>query len=305
MKRRLSKLLQHFPAFYRLIVRLALWRKICRELRPGSIVDLCRLVGSALMDSASASRIGQSHRSPQAYWDLELSATRLNARFFVRRDTDDIYNVLPFRELDVQDSVLKMLRPGDTFVDVGANVGYYSVLGAQAVGPKGKVIAIEAMPQTAEQLAYNLELNGIHNAAIVKKAVQQNPDAEVLKVRVSGGQFGMASLIPQGDETYSLNAEVPATTIDTLCENLDRVRSIKLDIEGSELSALNGATRTLTRTDYVVVECNEDESAICELLSNAGFVVKKLRFGDYLFGSRSPVNAGRVGGFDTGEAHPR
>ena len=265
-------------------MRLSLWRRICRELRPNSFAGWLCLVGSAMFDPLRFSIAPRSVLSPQPFCRLLLYAPRLDAHFLVRKNADDIYNILPFREMDVHDAILGNLRLGDVFVDGGANVGYYSILGAKAVGPSGTVVAIEAVQATAKQLAHNLKLNGIANTLIVNKAIQGNPDAEAVELEIPIGHFGMASFVISDKSGHFNRLKVDATTIDNICNTYDHIRLIKLDVEGAELAALMGARRTLAKTDYVVVECNESEAEISELLSEEGFAVKKLQFTTYVLG---------------------
>ena len=65
------------------------------------------------------------------------------------------------------------LRPGDLFVDIGANVGYYALLAAKRVGPSGAVVAIEASPSIACRLRENIALNGFTNIEVVEAAVSE------------------------------------------------------------------------------------------------------------------------------------
>ena len=189
--------------------------------------------------------------------------------------------------MDVHDAILGKLRPGDVFIDGGANIGYYTVLGARAVGPSGTVVAIEAALSTANQLAHNLEMNGIANAFIVNKAIQGDPDVGAVELHITKGNFGMASLVSDHERRHPPPSRVDASTIDNICNIYGHIRLIKLDVEGAELSALMGAKNTLAKTDYVVVECNELESEISELLSGEGFAVEKLHFTTYVLGCQS------------------
>lgn len=63
------------------------------------------------------------------------------------------------------------LKPGDVFVDVGANIGYFSLLASKLVGPGGRVVAIEASPEVFDLLRRNLELNKAHNVRAVNVAI--------------------------------------------------------------------------------------------------------------------------------------
>jgi FkbM family methyltransferase len=207
----------------------------------------------------------------------------------VRGGTDDIYHALPFREHDVHDAILGSLRAGDVLVDCGANIGYYSILGARAVGCGGMVISVEAMPDTAAQLRDNIRLNDIETVTIVRQAIQDDAAVESVEFRVKGGQYGAASYLSQSDSKRAERVTVAATTIDQICDSNAHIRLIKLDLEGAELAALSGATKTLRKTDFVVVECNQAESQISALLGAAGFAIKRLDFTSYILAYR-PTN---------------
>jgi FkbM family methyltransferase len=285
--RRVQEIVERLGPLGRLVNRLSLWRRIRRQLRPTSLAGHLGLAGSAMLDSLRFCVAASRAVSPRTCCSLLLYAPGLDARFLVRSGADDIYNVLPFREMDVHDAILGNLRPGDIFVDGGANVGYYSILAAKAVGPGGMVVAIEAIPPTADQLAQNLELNGIANALIVQKAIQDDPHGRPVEIGVRQGYFGLASSVVENEVESHCRVRVEATTIDRICEHYSRVRLIKLDVEGAELAALQGAKKTLAKTDYVVVECNESQEAICQLLSDAGFSTRKLSFSTYVLGYRT------------------
>lgn len=64
-------------------------------------------------------------------------------------------------------AIRKILRPGDIFIDIGANIGYFSVLAARLVGPTGRVFAFEPVPPTVERLRHNIKINGVNNITIV------------------------------------------------------------------------------------------------------------------------------------------
>ena len=86
------------------------------------------------------------------------------------RGTDDFYYALPRREGSVHDFIVSVLKEGDVFVDVGANIGYYTILGSKLVGSKGLVIAVEPVPDTVKILRFNLRLNDIKNVLVIDKA---------------------------------------------------------------------------------------------------------------------------------------
>ncbi len=136
--------------------------------------------------------------------------------------------------------IAERLTPGDTFVDVGANVGYFSLLGAQRVGPIGRVVAVEASPTVFRELEANLALNGApHVHAICAAATNVRKRLQIY----AGGEDNC------GGSTTIAGVAVTATGIYTegvpLFELLSEeerasARLIKIDVEGAELDVLAG-----------------------------------------------------------------
>jgi FkbM family methyltransferase len=162
-------------------------------------------------------------------------------------------------EPDVVDAILRHAAPGSTFFDVGANAGYMTLVGAKAVGPTGKVVAFEPMPNTARELAAQARLNGLANVTVVRAAVC---DREGDLTFVSGPSSDMAGMAEVGN-TGGESVTVPGTTIDAAAERYGPPAMIKIDIEGAELLALRGARKTLERhRPILLTELHTAELAI-------------------------------------------
>jgi FkbM family methyltransferase len=171
-------------------------------------------------------------------------------------------------------SLLKRtLKPGMTVLDLGANIGYFSVIAARLVNDNGQVHAFEPMPQNVVRLQRNLE--PFHWAVAHPYAVG-NVTGEV-PIHYSDTEAGWASIHEQHRQ-----GSLPCTSVvsairldDWIPDNpLDRIDFIKLDIEGSELNALLGARQTLSHFHPTIVAetksgWNRDE--IRQLLSATGY----------------------------------
>lgn len=258
-----------------------------RDMRASTLAGEAGLLVSAVVDTLlSFARAG--NLAPRTLWDVRLRLRRLDVdvTFSVRGGTDDVYSVLPRREGVVHDALLDRLRPGDVFVDGGANIGYYTVLAARRVGPSGQVIGIEPIPPTLGQLRRNVAENGASNVALHAVALGAAPG--VLVLQVAGGMYGLGSPDSrEGGQAF----EVPVATLDSLCGGLPRIALVKLDVEGGELAALQGAEQVLARTAALVVECNKDAPAIHDLLSRHGFTVRPLSFATYVLAERKEDRA--------------
>ena len=194
-------------------------------------------------------------------------------RFDVRRHTDDLWHILPSREQGIHDALKGLLRPGDVFVDAGANVGFYTLLASRLVGPTGRVLAVEMMPATAAILRQHVAINGCTNVEIVEKALSDRP-GETIMARVPAGKHGQATVADFAHAYDSFEEhEVGTATLDEVCRGRKRIALLKLDLEGAELQALAGARAMLQRTDRVIYESHTSSDDLAHAFEQAGFKV--------------------------------
>jgi FkbM family methyltransferase len=147
-------------------------------------------------------------------------------------------------EPDISAFIRQRLSPGDAFVDVGAHVGYHSLLASAQLGQHGRVVAIEASPAIFEQLQANLSINSALNVRAVNVAAAA--DAGVVKVhRGPAWNLGWTTTLPSSD--LPLECEVPALPLDEILtvEERRNVRLIKVDVEGTERALFPGLMNIL------------------------------------------------------------
>jgi FkbM family methyltransferase len=145
-----------------------------------------------------------------------------------------------------------LLKPGDVVIDGGANIGIYTILAAAAVGPKGRVIACEPSPGTIAMLRENVRLNDFRWVDVQECALAAEPGRRQFHAFTPGSGYSSFAPADQGSGTQ---VEVAVTTLDDLAEPLlARIALVKLDTEGAELLALQGARRLLgeARPDFIV-----------------------------------------------------
>jgi FkbM family methyltransferase len=167
----------------------------------------------------------------------------------------------------------KTLKAGMTVLDLGANIGYFSVIAAALVGENGQVHAFEPMPHNLVRLRKNLEP---FHWTIVHPYAVGNVTGEV-SIHYSDKETGWASIHdkhPLGN--LPCKSAVSATRLDDWLQtnSVNRIDFIKLDIEGSELDALRGARQTLDRFRPTIVaetKCGWNRVEIHELLSAIGY----------------------------------
>ena len=142
------------------------------------------------------------------------------------------------------------LKPGNCVLDIGANVGYFTLLAARLVGPEGKVYAFEPEPSNYEVLVKNLGLNGYMNVETIPKAVSsEKGEAQLILSGLDSGFHSLAHLNLPERGTVS----VETITIDSFLEERGwpHVDLIKMDIEGWEIAALDGMDRFFQRAGSV------------------------------------------------------
>ena len=131
-----------------------------------------------------------------------------------------------------------LLREGDTFVDVGANIGLMSVFAASIVKDSGKIIAFEPNPDTMEILLSNIALNELSNIETTGYALGSKPGEGKIYDRMDVNRGGASLIKPENEgKSYDINI----TTLSAYFNQNQHIQLIKIDIEGYELEALKGA----------------------------------------------------------------
>lgn len=168
-----------------------------------------------------------------------------------------------FPEIAERTSLLAALGDGDVFVDVGANIGTYTLDAARRIGPRGRAIAIEPNPQTFRRLTAHLALNGADNATARCVAIAPERGSARLWLN-AGSNIGQSSLIAAGAGRPEISVDVPALPLHDLIaeEAVERVTALKVDVEGYEdrviLPLLEAGDRSLLPTIVQVETVHRD-----------------------------------------------
>lgn len=150
--------------------------------------------------------------------------------------------------------VERFLQPGMTALDIGANQGYYTLLASRKVGPQGKVLAFEPSTREIHRLKLHLRINRCKNVHVISSALGAAAGTEKLHV-VLGSDSGCNSLRPPNVEQPTSLLSVPVQQLDEVlrARGVTRVDFIKLDVEGAELSVLQGARELLTHLPRPII----------------------------------------------------
>jgi FkbM family methyltransferase len=187
-------------------------------------------------------------------------------------------------EPDLQAALHELVQPGAIIYDVGANIGYVSLLLAKAAGERGRVFAFEALPDNAERWRKNIALNGLSaRMDLFAGAVTGAAGPVHFLVHASGGMgkaVGSAGRLDQ----YQTEIEIPGLSLDEFVygQGNPPPQVVKMDIEGGEVMALPGMRRVLAEArPLMLMELHGPESArtAWETLTAAGYEIHWMRHG--------------------------
>jgi len=168
-------------------------------------------------------------------------------------------------ELSEREFLKYFLKPGDIFVDVGANIGLFTVLAGRYVGAKGAVYAFEPCAKTYQSLLANVKLNGLTNVSCHRAALSDHPGRRDMTVSLDGFDACNSFSQPVFGELF-VSELVDSITWDEFADGhglAGRVAMMKIDVEGWETYVVEGGARTLRREDAPILQIEfNDQSAL-------------------------------------------
>lgn len=170
---------------------------------------------------------------------------------------ENLSYLLGTHEPHLQKIIRECVQAGDTVLDVGANIGYVSLLLARQVGPRGRVVAFEPVPQNIACFRRNLEVNRLEHVWLLECAASDKRGEAVMRIAENPAT---ASLMWHRNDPSAKEFTIQTVAIDELVEagELGYPSFIKIDVEGAEGPALQGMRRTLSAAKpKVFVECSE------------------------------------------------
>lgn len=140
------------------------------------------------------------------------------------------------------------IHPGDIVVDIGAHIGWYTLIAAKLVGKTGKVYSFEPDTTNFNLLTKNVQANGYHNVVLIKKAVSNKTDSAQLFI--NNENTGDHRIFDTDKNRRSVTIET--ITLDDYFRNItEQIDLIKMDIQGWEMQALQGARRVVTTNKHL------------------------------------------------------
>jgi FkbM family methyltransferase len=214
-------------------------RKFARLYREGSVVSI-------KSGHLAGYKWKRSHRYPSSYW-------------------------LGSYEFPVQKCLVRELKHGEVFFDIGANAGFFSLLASKQVGEKGHVFTFEPLAENIETVRAQVELNRISNCTVVEAAISDS----VGEVRLwEGPNTSTAHIGTRGYEQRVVKS-VKSITLDEFVRTTRLPNFIKMDIEGAEIQALQGSDALLSGPNppRFLIELHGEMAwrQVREILEQAGY----------------------------------
>jgi FkbM family methyltransferase len=187
-------------------------------------------------------------------------------------------------EPELQAALREFLRPGSTVYDVGANIGYITLMMAHNVGADGRVYSIEALPANVERIQKNVALNHLNNVSVVPAAVIDRDGPVTFYVHDSVGMGKAAGSIGRREEQYNAEITVQGMSLDSFVyeQGHPLPDAVKMDIEGGEVLALPGMIRLLREahpTLFLELHGPESEKIAWDTLTSCGYTLRTMQDG--------------------------
>ena len=211
-------------------------------------------------------RIPKARRLPWFFYSPTSGRARVHTRTVLRNgETFDVdtrsfleWALWVYGEYEPETATIirRYLRPGDVAIDVGANIGILTVPMSEAVGAQGVVLAVEPLPAVRDRLNRNLALNHTANVRVIAQAASDREGTALLyPPRPDAANWGQASLAMMHHLDADAGIEVPLVTLDSLvrAQGLDRVRLIKIDVEGHDREVMAGAVGLIDQYHPVLI----------------------------------------------------
>ncbi len=231
------------------------------------VYALLRILG---LQAASEKWMRISHANP--VWSL--SGPLQNHRMVFGKKEEYQYLASQY-EKKVCEATFRFLNSGAVCADVGAHIGFFTLLMAKIVGPAGKVYAFEAFPENANLLQGNVKLNAYDERVVVENKAVGAATSEEIVLYLGPSSFESSLILHQGGESIT----VPGISLGDYFSGFEKLDFIKMDIEGAESQAIPAMREQLNRLrPTILLEIHRGAESAVEELSTVGYRFVDLDF---------------------------
>lgn len=182
-------------------------------------------------------------------------------------------------EPEVSKLIFDTLQPGDVFYDVGANAGYYTLIGARAVGVSGKVIAFDPVPKNAATIDEQIKLNELQRICKIEEVALSNKKEVLgLSIPTQNANAHLTNIVaPHIKDQSGEIIQVNCIRLDDYAKHNAWPTFVKIDIEGAEVQALIGAKGLLENEEapvlLITAHSSQLEKEVKDILLQAGYKI--------------------------------
>ncbi len=186
----------------------------------------------------------------------------------------------------------KLLCAGDTFIDCGANIGFYTLYAASLVGDTGRVLAFEPSPREMKRLSENITLNRLPHITTFTCALSDHEGEALFSIAQSTGENTLGESFGYTDTGLTQRITVPLRMLDTIIkeQGVANIKLIKIDVEGTEGHVLRGAQNILAQMRPALL-FEVFPAALLHMKTTPKMIDDMLRAAGYQFYSINPVTA--------------
>jgi FkbM family methyltransferase len=253
--------------------------KGCQDLRDRFSVAM-GMTGNGIIELINIVLHREAIANPYIFFARELLLKTNDGLFYCRKKTADYRMIRPRYEqplrkyFDIDEGI---------FVDIGANIGRYSIMIARRLKNRGRVIAIEPEPGNFRMLLNNIKVNRLSNVIPLNVACNSNNGKVKLNmVLYNQGKIGSPSIMPDLEtvnrDTH-IEISVVARTLDSILQELsiEEVKLVKIDVEGAEMKVLRGAIQTIEKSKNLRIILEDRNRQTVNFLTEQGFKVNFLK----------------------------
>lgn len=190
----------------------------------------------------------------------------------------------------------RLLTAGDTYLDVGAHVGFYTLIARSIVGEKGKVVAIEPQPYNCAKILKNWHLNEFANCIVYVCAASDRECGVTLHDQPPEDRARLSLNGPSVPGDLPQRFWVATKRLDSVIQEneFSRIKLLKIDVEGHELNVVRSLGATIVAVENLVVEVwdpgRDEYRELVRMLRENGYTLRKVDGDHWQFGSNLPEN---------------
>lgn len=235
-------------------------QRLFRHLRQGTLIERIRDEWRTYI-KRKRTTWWQNEIGKKEFVTLELQPGLKMMLYLDSRLSQDIY--CGYFEKEERQFIRDYLKMGDTFVDVGANIGMFTLIASQAVGEAGRVYSFEPCSKAFSRLIKNVDLNGFKHTKCLQIALSDHAGEETMNVSLDGYDACNSFAHPTAGHSFAVERVCTARWDDFAREHdlAGRVALMKIDVEGWENRVLSGGKEFFSREDAPILQVEFTEEA--------------------------------------------